>query len=63
MGKGLERRHGRGSHIRMCMFFFCLARVDVTLFPGRLILYRSHRIRYPKDSESEGEPRGPVGLL
>ena len=49
--------------IFVCASFFCSARVDVTLIPGWLILCRSRRIRDPKDSEFEGEPRGPVGLL
>ncbi len=47
--------------VRAC--FSCLAMVDVNLFPGWFILYRSGRIRYPQDSESGGEPRRPVGLL
>jgi hypothetical protein len=40
-----------------------LSPVDVTLIPGWLIFWCSHRVRRATNSKYASKPRGPVGLL
>ena len=52
-----------GVLIFVCAIFFLSTRVNVTINPGRLIRWCSHRVRCSKDSGFESEPRRSVGLL
>ena len=52
-----------GVLIFVCAGFFWSTRVDITINPGRLIRWCSHRVRRSKDSGFESKPGGPVGLL